>query len=555
MYTIKNKIPAALVLFMVLMISCQNLEEMNINPNGVDPANAHPNLLVSTVITYTGQTMVGLGFGDIAGVMQHTQKDGWGGGHDGYDWSNQDWAGNYGILRNAEELLKKSREMGLEFHQGAALVLKAYNFGLIADLWGDAPYSKALLGELGGENFKPVFDPQKDIYIGILASLDSANTLLSKSQSEYKEINTTQDVLYSGDVAKWQKFANSLALRYYMRISAKEPAIAQAGIEKIATHPDKYPIILDAADDAGFAYVGNSGGDSWPCNTAYDISETNYRRLKMCATLVEKLQALSDPRLPIWASKIQIPLVIDPARPDGFDQIIDGKRVIAQNVADAYSTKYTTYFVPVNVDPEYVGMPPSWANLPQAYNLCPNLEQAPINPHVSHLNIMYKKAADPLLRARMMSAAEINFTLSEAALKGWSVNGTTADYYNAGVKASLDVWGLTSSVSAYLAQPGVVNNGTLEQIMEQKWIASWTAAAEAWFDYRRTGLPKLIAGPISKRSVLPLRFYYCDNELRYNPISSENAIGKLEITTQTAPDGKNSAWSKSWLLQGTGKPW
>ncbi|MCX6226828.1 MAG: SusD/RagB family nutrient-binding outer membrane lipoprotein, partial [Bacteroidia bacterium] len=152
MYTIKNKIPATLALFVVFMMSCQNLDEMNINPNGVDPANAHPNLLLSTVITYTGTTMVGLGFGDIAGVMQHTQKDGWGGGHDGYDWSNQDWAGNYGILRNAEELLKKSHEKGLAFHEGAALVLKAYNFGLIADLWGDAPYSKALLGELGGDN-------------------------------------------------------------------------------------------------------------------------------------------------------------------------------------------------------------------------------------------------------------------------------------------------------------------------------------------------------------------------------------------------------------------
>ena len=552
MYTIKNKIPAALILFMVFMISCQNLEEMNINPNGVDPANAHPNLLISTVITYTGQTVIGLGFGDIAGVMQHTQKDGWGGGHDGYEWSNQDWSGYYGILRNTEELLKKSRDMGLEFHEGVALVLKAYNFGLIADLWGDAPYSKALLGELGGENLKPVFDSQKDIYIGILASLDSANTLLSKSQSEYKEINTTQDVLYDGNVAKWQKFANSLALRYYMRISAKEPAIAQAGIEKIATHPDQYPVILDAVDDAGFAYIGNSSGDSWPCNTTYDISETNYRRLKMCSTLVEKLQALNDPRLAVWANKIQIPLVIDPTKPDNFDQIIDGKRVIAQNVADKYTA---TFGAPLDLDPEYVGMPPAWSIIPQAYNLSPNLEQAPLNPHVSHLNSMYKQAAGPLLKARIMSAAEVCFILSEAALKGWSVDGTAADYYAAGVKASLDAWGLSNSYSSYLAQPGVVNNGTLEQIMEQKWIASWSAAAEAWFDYRRTGLPKLTAGPAAKRTVLPLRFYYGVNELSFNPLNAQNAIDKIEVTTYTAPDGKNSPWSKFWLLQGTGKPW
>lgn len=552
MYTIKNKIPVALILFIIFLISCQDLEKMNINPNGVDPANANPNLLISTVITSTGQVVVGLGFGDIAGVMQHTQKDGWSGGHNGYDWSNQDWSENYGILRNIEEMLKKSQEKGLEFHEGAALLMKAYNFGLIADLWGDAPYSKALLGELGGTNLKPVFDSQEDIYTGILASLEDANTLLSKNQSDYKDINTTQDVLYEGNVAQWRKFANSLALRYYIRISAKDPTTAKAGIEKIATHPDLYPVILETTDDAGFAYIGNSSGDSWPCNTTFDISETNYRRLKMCSTLVEKLQSLGDPRLGVWANKIQIPLVIDPTKADNFDQIIDGKRVIAQNVADKYTA---TFGAPLDLDPEYVGLPPSWSIVPQSYNLCPNLEQAPINPHASHLNDIYKKASGPLLKARIMSAAEVNFILSEAALKGWSVNGTAIDYYNAGVKASLDAWGLGTSYNAYIARAGVAYDGTLNQIIEQKWIASWTAAAESWFDYRRTGLPALIPGPVSKRAALPLRFYYGINELSFNPVNAQIAVDNLEETSFSTSDGNNSPWSRMWLLQGTGKPW
>lgn len=560
MNTIKNKILAALLLFVVFMISCKDLEEMNINPNGVDPAKAHPNLLMATLITTTGQGVVDLGFGDIAGVMQHTQKDGWGGGHDSYEWTSQDWSGMYSILRNAEEMLKKSKAAQLDFQTGVAMIMKAYVFGLIADLWGDAPYSKALLGEEGGENLKPVFDTQKDIYLGILASLDTANTLLSKNQSDYKEINSTQDVLYRGNVAQWRKFANALALRYYMRISEKEPAIAKAGIEKIAGQPDKYPLILDAADDANFAYIGNSSGDAWPCNTKYDISETNYRRLKMCSTLVEKLQSLSDPRLGMWAAKVKTPIVVDPTKPNNYDQIVDGKRVIAQNVADAYSTKYTstpapTTVVPVDQDPEYVGMPPAWSLIPQAYNLCPDLSQAPYNPHCSHLNEIYKESAGTHLKARMLSAAEVHFTLSEAALKGWSVGGTSADHYKAGVKASLDAWGLSSSYAAYIANADVAFSNSLTQIMEQKWIASWTAAAEAWFDYRRTGLPNLQAGKVVKKPVLPLRFYYGTNELLYNPDNIAAAINKLETTSFTAPDGKNSAWSKTWLQQGTSKPW
>ena len=550
MYKIKNKISAVLVLFLILIVSCQDLEELNINPNGVDPANAKPYLLMSTVLTFTGQNVVGLGFGDIAGVMQHTQKDGWSGGHNSYDWSDQNWGGYYGILRNAEEMLKKSEDLGLEFYQGVALVMKAYNYGLITDIWGDAPFSEALQGETG--NLKPVYDSQKDIYTGILAFLETANTLLSKSQDEYADINSVQDVIYSGSVAKWRKFANSLALRYYMRISAKEPAIAKTGIEKIAGAPNQYPLIRDASDDANIKYIGNSTSDSWPCNTTFDVSETNWRRLKMCSTLVEKLQTLNDPRLPLWANKIETPIVIDPAKPDGYDEIVGGKRVIAQNVADTYTA---TYGVPLDLDPEYVGLPPAWGLLPQAYNLCPNLEQAPINPHASHISSMYKAASGPHLKARLISAAEVNFILAEAALKGWTVGGSAKDLYEAAVKASMDAWGLSSSYDVYIKGTGVAYDATLSQIIEQKWIASWSAAAEAWFDYRRTGFPVLTAGKIVKRNAIPLRFYYGTNELLYNPDKVEAAIQELEATTYSSTDGKNSPWSRSWLLQGTGKPW
>jgi hypothetical protein len=560
MNTIINKISAILILTVILVVSCKDLTEMNINPNGVDPANAHPNLLVPTVITFTGQSVVNLGFGDIAGVMQHTQKDGWGGSHDSYEWTDQDWSGYYGILRNTEELIKKSKEKDLDFHRAVGILFKAYNFGAIADLWGDAPYSKALLGDQGGSNLNPIFDSQRDIYLGILTSLDTANTLLSKSQGEYKEINPTQDVLYHGDVEQWQKFANSLALRYYMRISEKEPEIARTGIEKIASHPDDYPLILDAADDAAFPYIGNSSADAWPSNTAYDISESNYRRLKICATLVEKLELLGDPRLAVWANKVEIPIVVDQEKPDGYDEIVDGKRIIARNVADEYSVKFTTVpapasTVPVDQDPDYVGMPPAWSLLPQAYNLCPDLQQAPYNPHCSHLNSIYKNTSGPLLKARMLSAAEVNFVLAEAALKGWSVGGTAAEYYEAGVKASLEAWNLGNEYDTYIANSGVTYVGTLEQIIEQKWIASWTAAAESWFDYRRTGLPLLVPGKIVKRPALPIRFYYGVDEMNFNPDNTEAAIENLEQTAYSSSDGKNSAWSKTWLLQDTGKPW
>lgn len=550
MYTIKNTLSAALVLLAFLTFSCKNLAEMNINPNGVDPANTSPNFLMATVITSTGSTVINMGYGDIAGVMQHTQKDGWAGGHNRYDWSDQSWAGYYGILRNADEMLNKSKAANLDFQAGVAMLFKAYNFGMIADLWGDAPFSQALKGEQGAAFFKPAFDAQKDIYVGVIAMLDSANTLFSKDPSVYK-IDPAQDVLYNGNVSQWQKFANSLALRYYLRISTKEPAIAKAGIEKITGNPGKYPLILSAADDASYSFIGLSPSDSWPTATQFSNDLSNFTRVKPCATLVTKLQELNDPRLDIWAAKVKIPLVIDPSKPADYDEIVDGKRIISQEIATDFETRYN---VMLNLDQNYVGYPPAWSTFEFFYNLNPSLQQGSANPHSSQLNDIYKAASGPLLKVRLVSAAEIRFSLAEIALKGWNAGGSAEAHYNAGVHASLETWGAGSSYDSYISNSGVEFNNSLEQVMEQKWIASWTAATESWMDYIRTGLPAIQSGPSAKRVVLPVRFTYGNNETLYNPDNSNSAIGKLQSTPYST-EGQNSNWSKNWLQQGTNKPW
>lgn len=118
-------------------------------------------------------------------------------------------------------------------HQGITLVMKSMLFGLITDLWGDAPYTAALKGADGTQaNTYPVFDSQEAIYTGILADLEKANTLLSKAAAEYKGLPGVADVYYQGNPTKWRKLANSLSLRYLLRISSKKPDVAKAGIEK-----------------------------------------------------------------------------------------------------------------------------------------------------------------------------------------------------------------------------------------------------------------------------------------------------------------------------------
>ena len=490
--------------------SCvKHLEKLNENPNGADPSTANPSLVLSTVLSETGRTFVGLGYGDIAGVMQYTQKDGWGSAHNNYDWGGDNpWGDYYDILRNNQFVYNKAVESKDEFLQGITLVMRSMMFGLLTDLYGDVPYTTALQGDEGGKDKTfPSYDDQKTIYEGILADLKTANTLLSKQKSEYANNPGSVDLYYNGDPAKWRKLANSLALRYYMRISEKLPDEAKAGIEMIVNNPTDYPIITAASDDAAMPFAGDSNSDSWPNNVTYDSDSSNYRRLKMCNTFVEALQAVQDPRLSVFAAKVQVFLKVDDNLKAGTDYIkdtiINGEnRKVRYLSPDILSSRALT-LADINQDPNYVGLPIALTG-PQAYNLSPDLNQASRNPHVSWLNDIYRDPKGPLLKARLMSAAEVHFIIAEAkAVKSWTLADAKEQYY-AGIKASFDTWGLSSAYSNYIMQPDVVFDNSQKQIMEQKWIANWTNATESWFDFRRTGFPKLhgVRGSLLLRNCL-----------------------------------------------------
>ncbi len=555
-----------LVLSAGMFSSCKkHLEDLNVNPNGADPLTTNPNLVLSTVLTSAGQQLVTLGFGDVAGVMQHTQQDGWVGPHNEYDWSGDNsWQPYYDILRNNKYVYDRSVDLKFELQQGISLTMKSMLFGLITDLWGDAPYSKALNGDQGGTaNTLPAYDKQQDIYTGILADLDKANTLLSKPKNEYASTVDNVDVYFQGNPAAWRKLANSLALRFYMRISDKLPDVARAGIEKIVGDPAQYPIMTSSSDDALMAFAGNSDADSWPSNVTYNSDSISYRELKMCSTFVKTLVPLNDPRLGVWANKVQVFLLVNENFPLATDRITDTvvngeNRKVRYLSPDVVAAKGLT-LNDIDQDQNYVGIPPAIVGGP-VYNLSNDAAQASHNPHVSWLNSMYMNANGPLLKARIMTSAEVHFILAEAAMKGWSA-GDAKTHYNAAIQSSLSSWGLSAAYNAYIAQPAVAFNGTVQQLIIQKWISSWTAAQESWFDFRRTGYPALVSGPTAKAPVLPVRFYYMLNERNLNGTNCLAAENNLETNNYSgygadATNGfKNSAWSKPWISQGTGKPW
>ena len=574
-----------------LLGSCKKFSNLNTDPNHITAATAAPDYLMAGVLTNTATLYGNLGSGNLSGAMQQTYQDAFGNTFSQYQWDASgwaDWTTNYSILVNNKLLLSKAQASGWNFHQGVALVMQAFNFGTIADFWGDAPDSMALKGDQDGAAYQfPAFDSQQSIYNGVIANLKAAIPFLQGTTADHPEITgatISSDVFYQGDPAKWKRLAYSLLLRYYMRLSSKMNV--QADVEAIAGN-----VFASVDDDFAMSFPGKDQTSAYQMNMVYQ-GVSSFNRNKMCGTLTMKMKDLKDPRIVIMAEPIVTPSVVDASKFAPGDNttltvVINNVRYI--NPAAAAISKFkqfdpATYTTDrpygaligsiwglYDTSSVYVGIPIAYGNNDFAYNINgTGTQSSSISSYVSYLRKdIYSLASGPLLKQRLASYSEICFDLAEAAQKGWNVGNTAANWYYAGIQASFDTWQVFSSYQSdvnnyygcvknyndYIAQTAVAYNGTLQQIMEQKWIAAWMACNEAWMDWRRTGYPSLTVGWASYRGQIPVRLPYFNTELQNNPTNSAAAIAKLVTSTYVGPDGNNSAWSKFWLLQGTSQPW
>ena len=566
MKSMKKIFNTCLVLSILLVSSCSDITDINENPNGVDPNTADPNFVLSTVMTETGKSVAGRYTSPLGAFVQHTQKDSW--SDNDYDWEGSGWTTYYSALRNAELSYIRSIELGWEWHQGVSMVLKAMQFGKLADFYGDVPYTEALKGAQGGDFIYPKYDSQESVYKGIIEDLKAASVLLSKDQTAYEGVNANQDIFYGGDADKWMRLANSLALRYYMRLSEVDPGYAQAGVTEMLSKP----LISNLDEECNMSYVGVSSEDSWPSN-GINTTRSDFTRIKPCSTFSNKLADLEDPRRHIWfaAIEMQIKVVLPGQMPGGAgvdDEIVDGVRYI--NAASMNDKGYKIYnpetwyndravlgLTMIDTNSVYVGIPVSNQDTdPYTYNLNPIAERGGFNQHVSEMNEQFNQVSGEFLLARIFSSAEVHFLMAEAAVKGWGSNAEA--HYLAGIMASFDAWGIGDQAADYMGNDGVVFDGSLEKIMEQKWIAGFTAPEESYFDWRRTGLPDLQTGPFAKSDVIPVRFPYDDSDRFINVDNYNAALGNLESTSHTddVPGyGVDSPWSKNWAQQGVSEPW
>ncbi len=336
-----------------------------------------------------------------------------------------------------------------------ARIIKAYQFMVLVDTYGDLPYTEAGLAFINSINL-PKYDDQKAIYTDILKELDEATKALDATKSI-----ETGELFYKGNISQWKKLGNSLLLRAGMRFTKIDAAKAQLYVTAAVTGG----VMQSNADNALIAF--NSAFNHPSSNSYQGTEKGNYYLAK---PFVDALLSTSDPRLNVIAVKYQFP-------------------------ANSLATAGTEDTNPMNQQ-----------GMPLGYNES-TISNDPLYPGKSGAAWKYSqvnrrtvaKIDEPEF---FITHAQTQLLLAEAAQRGWT-GGTPASFYNAGVKAHMDQMkqfdvSATISVAAqdtYLLANPFNPTTALQQINTQYWIASFQNGSEAWANFRRSGFPALAPNP------------------------------------------------------------
>ncbi|MFY9150688.1 MAG: SusD/RagB family nutrient-binding outer membrane lipoprotein [Prolixibacteraceae bacterium] len=139
----------------------------------------------------------------------------------------------------------------------------------------------------------------------------------------------------------------------------------------------------------------------------------------------------------------------------------------------------------------------------------------------------------------MMTYSELCFYLAEAAERGYNVGGTAEAWYNKGITASFDFWGVAGA-DAYLAKPEVAYSTATgnwkQKIGTQSWLANYTRGIEGYTNWRRLDFPIFnLPESASKYSDIPVRFTFPVNEQTLNSVqyqAASTAVGGDLISTK-----------------------
>lgn len=403
-----------------------------------------------------------------------------------------------------------SDENGYTIEHAIAKVWRVFAYHRITDYWGPIPYS-----EFGNGESVVRFDDQESIYQDFFATLDEAIGVLQSNASSTSFLGGN-DVVYSGKVSQWLKFANSLRLRLAMRVRYADPVLARTNAEAAIAGG-----VIESNDDNGYVHTSNNWRNGY-------TTITQWGEFRMSADMESILKGYRDPRIAEYFAPA--------AEPDPSD------------------------------DPPGVSFPYEGMRNGQSKE---NKQGIPFNTTASDMAPIYTTAETAGPDWPLIKASEVYFLRAEGALIGWNMGGRSAQqYYEDGIKASFEEYGLPVtdlSGSDYVNSanmPASFNGSTppvstipiaykaggsqeeqLEQIITQKWIALYPNSWEAWAERRRTGYPVLYPrlntdDPAIPVTAIPRRVPYTSTEY-------DNNLDGL-ATGLTALGGPDNGATRLW---------
>jgi hypothetical protein len=422
------------------------------------------------VNAYDAGATAGFQFNSIAGADQYNQTR----------W-NQIYGGggNVGTVRILDRALDLARaETPLRNNLIQILrILRAMNYMIVVDTYGDVPYSEANKAYSSTLNITPKYDKAADIYADLYKELKEARAALivgSGSSADNLLYAVPFDIFYGTgytttvatvQIPKWQRFAGSLMLRLGMRYSKSDVVKAQAIVADAIAAPG---VMTSNADNAVIPF---NSTDNNPLNAG--PRGTNPFNYYLYEPFVNQLKNTKDPRGKYIVAYYQNPNVINGTPQD---------TVLANQFGFPVGYNHLT----VVTKPDYKG---------PAQNNNQGFRYSQLNYNVFGSNTA------PIF---VCTYAQTSLLLAEAAFRNWA-SGSAETFYNNGIRASMDEYPLYPNAAAipanayasYIAQPSVAFAGgnELQKINTQYWIVSLGNQAESFANFRRSGFPALTPNP------------------------------------------------------------
>lgn len=366
-----------------------------------------------------------------------------------------------GPIKNLVDVIQRTED-DPERHNlyNMSRIMKAFNFMILVDTYGDLPYFDAGRGYLDN-NFRPKYDKQEEIYDDLLKEIEDATDKLDPSKDQINE-----DLFYKGNIDQWKRLGNSILLRMGMRYSKVDPARAELIVKK-ATDPSRGGIMTSNADNAIIAF-----NNTFTNGTSNFLIGSERGNFYAGAPFVDYLKANNDPRLPILIVKYE-----NPTRP-------------LDNAGEEITEPSAQIGMPYGYDSGSIPNAPGFPGIPSTGGF-------------SYSQFNRRTVLKPDAPMFIISYAQTQLLLAEAAVRSW-VSGEASAYYNAGIKAHMDqlknydeAFGVISDAdqNEYINSPAIVlstnTENAIQQINEQYWVASFLDGSEAWANFRRSGYPIL----------------------------------------------------------------